>query len=144
MSLAVTKTFNPLHVGINVDGKFDQEHVDFEVCFGFAHTKKAAKFICFLPILSLVFQFIIATAMLTFLYYFSILIQLPFCLALIYGIFKEKDGWCCFQQDEAPGHKAIKTQQFLSENCPDFIKVNTHWRCADGEWPTSSPDLKNC
>uniref|UniRef100_A0A914DYX3 Uncharacterized protein n=1 Tax=Acrobeloides nanus TaxID=290746 RepID=A0A914DYX3_9BILA len=93
MSLAVAKTFNPLHVGINVDGKFDQEHVDFEVCFGFAHTKKAAKFICFLPILSLVFQFIVATAMLTFLYYFSILIQLPFCLALIYGIFKEKYRW---------------------------------------------------
>uniref|UniRef100_A0A914CKA3 DDE-1 domain-containing protein n=1 Tax=Acrobeloides nanus TaxID=290746 RepID=A0A914CKA3_9BILA len=40
-----------------------------------------------------------------------------------------------------PGHKAIETQQFLSENCPDFIKVDTHWRCADGEWPPSSPDL---
>uniref|UniRef100_A0A914D0Q5 Transposase n=1 Tax=Acrobeloides nanus TaxID=290746 RepID=A0A914D0Q5_9BILA len=51
------------------------------------------------------------------------------------------DSWWCFQQDGAPGHKAIEAQQFLSENCPDFIKVNIHWRCADGEWPLSSLDL---
>jgi len=51
------------------------------------------------------------------------------------------NGWWCFQQDGAPGHKAIETQRFLSENCPDFIKVDTHWGCADREWPPSSPDL---
>uniref|UniRef100_A0A914E3K4 Uncharacterized protein n=1 Tax=Acrobeloides nanus TaxID=290746 RepID=A0A914E3K4_9BILA len=93
MSLAIVKTFNPFHVGSTVDGRFDPEHVDFEICFGFAHTKKAAKLICFLPILSLVFQFAITIAILTFLYYISILIQLPFCLVLIYGVFKEKYRW---------------------------------------------------
>uniref|UniRef100_A0A914ECA4 Transposase n=1 Tax=Acrobeloides nanus TaxID=290746 RepID=A0A914ECA4_9BILA len=50
------------------------------------------------------------------------------------------DEWT-FQQDGAPGHKAIETQAFLRENCPDFIKVDTHWRNADGEWPPNSPDL---
>src|SRR3569623_475216 len=45
-----------------------------------------------------------------------------------------------FQQDGAPGHKAIETQAFLRANCPDFIKVDTHWRKADGEWPPNSPN----
>jgi transposase len=49
-------------------------------------------------------------------------------------------GWC-FQQDGAPGHKAIETQEMLAEECPDFIKVDTHWRNNDGEWPPNSPDL---
>lgn len=39
----------------------------------------------------------------------------------------------CFQQDSAPAHKAKKVQQFLAENCPDFISCD--------EWPPSSPDL---
>jgi hypothetical protein len=50
------------------------------------------------------------------------------------------DEWT-FQQDGAPGHKAIETQDFLRENCPDFISVDTHWRNNDGEWPSNSPDL---
>uniref|UniRef100_A0A915ED33 Tc1-like transposase DDE domain-containing protein n=1 Tax=Ditylenchus dipsaci TaxID=166011 RepID=A0A915ED33_9BILA len=53
-------------------------------------------------------------------------------------VFGDED-WC-FQQDGAPGHKAIETQKFLRGNCPDFIKVDTHWRNADGEWPPNSPD----
>jgi hypothetical protein len=52
------------------------------------------------------------------------------------------DNEWTFQQDGAPGHKAIETQAFLRENCPDFIKVDTHWRNADGDWPPlNSPDL---
>ena len=51
-----------------------------------------------------------------------------------------EEQWC-FQQDGAPSHKAIETQAFLRENCPDFISVDTHWRRADGEWPPNSPDL---
>uniref|UniRef100_A0A914E1U2 Transposase n=1 Tax=Acrobeloides nanus TaxID=290746 RepID=A0A914E1U2_9BILA len=51
------------------------------------------------------------------------------------------NDWWCFQQDGCPGHKAYETQDFLRANCPDFIKVDTHWRNADGEWPPSSPDL---
>jgi hypothetical protein len=48
------------------------------------------------------------------------------------------DEWT-FQQDGASGHKDIETQAFLRENCPDFIKVDTHWRNNDGEWPPNSP-----
>ena len=50
------------------------------------------------------------------------------------------DEWT-FQQDGAPGHKAIETQNFIRANCPDFISVHTHWRNNDGEWPPNSPDL---
>uniref|UniRef100_A0A914E5B1 Transposase n=1 Tax=Acrobeloides nanus TaxID=290746 RepID=A0A914E5B1_9BILA len=46
-----------------------------------------------------------------------------------------------FQQNGAPSHKAIKTQAFLRENCPDFISIDTHWLRADGEWPPNSLDL---
>lgn len=38
-----------------------------------------------------------------------------------------------FQQDGAPAHTALQTQEFLMENCPDFI--------AKDEWPPNSPDL---
>uniref|UniRef100_A0A914E7T9 Transposase n=1 Tax=Acrobeloides nanus TaxID=290746 RepID=A0A914E7T9_9BILA len=41
-----------------------------------------------------------------------------------------EEQWC-FQQDGASSHKAIETQAILRENCPDFIFVDTHWRCAD-------------
>ena len=50
------------------------------------------------------------------------------------------DEWT-FQQDGAPGHKAYKVQDFLRENCPDFISVDPHWRNPTGEWPPNSPDL---
>uniref|UniRef100_A0A914DP55 Transposase n=1 Tax=Acrobeloides nanus TaxID=290746 RepID=A0A914DP55_9BILA len=50
------------------------------------------------------------------------------------------DEWT-FQQDGALGHKACETQDFLRANCPNFIKVDTHWRNNDGEWPPNSPDL---
>uniref|UniRef100_A0A914EB77 Tc1-like transposase DDE domain-containing protein n=1 Tax=Acrobeloides nanus TaxID=290746 RepID=A0A914EB77_9BILA len=39
----------------------------------------------------------------------------------------------CFQQDTVPAHKANETQEFLSEECPDFI--------TKAEWPPYSPDL---
>ena len=29
----------------------------------------------------------------------------------------------------------------LAKRCPDFIRVDTHWRRNDGEWPPNSPDL---
>jgi inhibitor of nuclear factor kappa-B kinase subunit alpha len=38
-----------------------------------------------------------------------------------------------FQQDGAPAHTAHQTQQWLAENCPDFIGKD--------EWPPNSPDL---
>ena len=41
----------------------------------------------------------------------------------------------------APGHKAYEVQDFLRENCPDFISVDPHWRNPTGEWPPNSPDL---
>ena len=50
------------------------------------------------------------------------------------------DEWT-FQQNGAPGHKAIETQNFIRANCPDFISVDTHWRNNDGEWPPNSRDL---
>ena len=46
----------------------------------------------------------------------------------------------CFQQDGAPSHKAIETQNWIRGNFPDFIKVDTHWRRRDGEWAPNSPD----
>jgi hypothetical protein len=55
------------------------------------------------------------------------------------GLFEGED-WC-FQQDGAPGHKANETQEFLRENCPEFISVDRHWRDNNGEWPPNSPDL---
>ena len=50
------------------------------------------------------------------------------------------DEWT-FQQDGAPGHKDIETQNFIRANCPDFISVDTHWRNNDGEWPPNLPDF---
>ena len=47
----------------------------------------------------------------------------------------------CYQHDGAPGHKAEETQTMLAKRCPDFIRVDTHWRRNDGEWPPNSPDL---
>lgn len=38
-----------------------------------------------------------------------------------------------FQQDGAPAHSSRQAQQFISENCPDFIGKD--------EWPPNSPDL---
>ena len=38
-----------------------------------------------------------------------------------------------FQQDGAPSHAALQTQDFLVRNCPEFIKKD--------EWPPNSPDL---
>ena len=38
-----------------------------------------------------------------------------------------------FQQDGAPAHTARQAQQWLRENCPDFITKD--------EWPPNSPDL---
>ena len=46
-----------------------------------------------------------------------------------------------FQQDGAPAHKAIETQDFLRDNCPDVITVDPHWRNPTGEWSPNSPDL---
>ena len=43
-----------------------------------------------------------------------------------------------FQQDGAPAHKAIETQDFLRDN---VITVDPHWRNPTGEWPPNSPDL---
>ncbi|CAF3513559.1 unnamed protein product [Rotaria socialis] len=43
------------------------------------------------------------------------------------------DNQWIFQQDSAPAHKTKSTQQWLVENCPDFISSK--------EWPPSSPDL---
>ena len=44
-------------------------------------------------------------------------------------------------QDGASAHKAIETQDFLRDNCPDVITVDPHWRNPTGEWPPNSPDL---
>ena len=38
-----------------------------------------------------------------------------------------------FQQDGAPAHSACQAQEWLEQNCPDFIKKD--------EWPPNSPDL---
>lgn len=38
-----------------------------------------------------------------------------------------------FQQDGAPAHGAKVTQEWLAQNCPDFIDKNC--------WPPNSPDL---
>ena len=38
-----------------------------------------------------------------------------------------------FQQDSAPSHKAMTTQDWMSENLHDYITPNM--------WPSSSPDL---
>ena len=46
-----------------------------------------------------------------------------------------------FQRDGAPAHKAIETQDFLRDNCPDVITVDPHWQNPTGEWPPNSPDL---
>ena len=45
------------------------------------------------------------------------------------------------QQDGAPGYKAYAVQDWLRDNCPDFISVDVHWRNPIGEWPPNSPDL---
>lgn len=46
-----------------------------------------------------------------------------------------------YLHDGAPGHKAEETQDMLTEKCPDYIRVDTHWRRSDGDWPPNSPDL---
>jgi transposase len=46
-----------------------------------------------------------------------------------------------FQQDGAPSHKAVDTQQLIEENCPDFISVDISPKQPIGEWPPNSPDL---
>uniref|UniRef100_A0A914CGB4 Transposase n=1 Tax=Acrobeloides nanus TaxID=290746 RepID=A0A914CGB4_9BILA len=38
-----------------------------------------------------------------------------------------------FQQDSAPAHKAIETQNWIRDHFPDFISKE--------EWPANSPDL---
>lgn len=38
-----------------------------------------------------------------------------------------------FQQDGAPAHTAARVQEYLQQNCPDFI--------AKDQWPPNSPDL---
>ena len=38
-----------------------------------------------------------------------------------------------FQQDGAPAHTAVMTQEWIGQHCPDMIKKN--------EWPPNSPDL---
>ena len=38
-----------------------------------------------------------------------------------------------FQQDGAPAHSSRLSQQFIAQNCPDFISKD--------EWPPNSPDL---
>ena len=38
-----------------------------------------------------------------------------------------------FQQDGAPAHSAHQAQDWLQQNCPDFIRKD--------EWPPNSPDL---
>lgn len=50
------------------------------------------------------------------------------------------DTQWCYQQDGAPSHRAIETQEWIRENFPDFIKVDTHWRRNDGDWGSCSPD----
>lgn len=39
----------------------------------------------------------------------------------------------CFQQDSAPPHKGLITQNWIRSNFPDFIETK--------EWPSCSPDL---
>lgn len=46
--------------------------------------------------------------------------------------FFKSEKWV-FQQDSAPAHKALKTQEWLRKNVPDFISTS--------EWPAKSPDL---
>jgi len=38
-----------------------------------------------------------------------------------------------FQQDGAPAHRAMPTQEWLAKHCPDFIDKDS--------WPPNSPDL---
>ena len=38
-----------------------------------------------------------------------------------------------FMQDSAPAHKALQTQDWLHNNCHDFITKD--------DWPSNSPDL---
>jgi len=42
-------------------------------------------------------------------------------------------GQFIFQQDGAPAHTASLAQDWLSRNCPEFIRKE--------EWPPNSPDL---
>ena len=46
-----------------------------------------------------------------------------------------------FQQDGAPSHKAVETQELIEANCPDFISVDISPQRANGEWPPCRPDL---
>ena len=54
-----------------------------------------------------------------------------------------KNEWT-FQQDGAPSHRAVETQEWIEQNFPDFIKVDSHWGAnpaVKGDWPPNSPDL---
>ena len=54
----------------------------------------------------------------------------PYKLANANGSWAQR--WV-FQQDNAPGHKAITTQQWIRQHFPDFITKD--------QWPPSSPDI---
>ena len=58
-------------------------------------------------------------------------IVIPF-ITKVYGA-PENERFKKFQQDGAPAHKALKTQQFLEKNVKKFIPAN--------EWPGNSFDL---
>lgn len=45
-----------------------------------------------------------------------------------------------YQQDGAPSHKAMQTQNWIRENFPDMITVDNHWKRRNGEWASCSPD----
>ena len=49
--------------------------------------------------------------------------------------FMKRNHWL-FQQDGAPAHTAVSTQDWLATNVPDFIGKN--------DWPPSSPDINAC
>lgn len=55
----------------------------------------------------------------------------PHVRPLTHDLFKNGEWW--FQQDSAPAHKALTTQNWCQDNLPGFIST--------AEWPASSPDL---
>jgi hypothetical protein len=46
-----------------------------------------------------------------------------------------------FQQDGAPSHKAIATQDLIRDIFPEAIEVDISSKRNNGEWPANSPDL---